>query len=131
MSLVSAQQIVKIYKAGDVEVPAIKGVDFSIAPSSFVSFVGPSGSGKSTLLNMIGCLDHPTAGDTHSSEANLEANPDGSKMYGVWAQWVFDANGEEVVESDAMARRVWWIDNYRSSNPELIYTLPGTQNPSQ
>jgi len=62
MSLVSAQQIVKTYQAGDVAVPAIKGVDFTIEPSSFVSFVGPSGSGKSTLLNMIGCLDHPTSG---------------------------------------------------------------------
>jgi len=62
MSLVFAQELVKTYVAGDVEVPAIKGVNFSIAPSSFVSFVGPSGSGKSTLLNMIGCLDHPTSG---------------------------------------------------------------------
>jgi hypothetical protein len=52
------------------------------------------------------------AGDSHSSEANLEANPDGSKLYGVWAQWVFDESGEEVVESDAMARRIWWIDGY-------------------
>jgi putative ABC transport system ATP-binding protein len=62
MSLVSAQQLVKTYQSGDVAVQAIKGVSFSIKPSSFVSFVGPSGSGKSTLLNMIGCLDHPTDG---------------------------------------------------------------------
>ncbi len=52
------------------------------------------------------------SGDTHSSEADLEANPNGSKMYGVWAQWVYGADGEEVVESDAMVRRVWWIDDY-------------------
>jgi len=62
MSLVSAHQLSKTYQAGDVYVPAIQGVDFTIAPSSFVSFVGPSGSGKSTLLNMIGCLDHPSEG---------------------------------------------------------------------
>ncbi|MCF6188637.1 MAG: ABC transporter ATP-binding protein, partial [Desulfobulbaceae bacterium] len=42
---------------------AIRGVDFSIEPGSFVSFIGPSGSGKSTLLNMIGCLDPPTDGE--------------------------------------------------------------------
>jgi hypothetical protein len=65
-------------------------------------------------------------GDTHASEANLEANPDGSKLYGVWAQWVFDESGEEVAESDAMARRLWWINDYRSTNPDLIWTLPGT-----
>ena len=62
MSLVRAEQLVKIYQMGDVEVQALKGVSFSIEPSSFVAFVGPSGSGKSTLLNMIGCLDHPSSG---------------------------------------------------------------------
>lgn len=69
------------------------------------------------------------SGDTHSSEASLEANPDGSKMYGVWTQWVFDEYGEEVTESDAMARRIWWIDNYISPNPDLVWTLPGTNQP--
>jgi putative ABC transport system ATP-binding protein len=62
MSLVVARGLTKTYRAGDVEVPAIKGADFVIETASFVAFVGPSGSGKSTLLNMIGCLDHPTAG---------------------------------------------------------------------
>lgn len=62
MSLVRASHVSKTYRAGDVEVTAIKSVDFDIKPASFVSFVGPSGSGKSTLLNMIGCLDHPTSG---------------------------------------------------------------------
>lgn len=62
MSLVSANNLVKTYRAGDIEVQAIKGVDFAIERSSFVCFVGPSGSGKTTLLNMIGCLDHPTGG---------------------------------------------------------------------
>ena len=64
-------------------------------------------------------------GDTHSSEASLEANPDGSKMYGVWAQWAFDDLGEEI-ESDAMSRRLWWIDDYISTNTDLTWTLPGT-----
>ncbi|NNJ94052.1 MAG: hypothetical protein HKP57_04850, partial [Halobacteria archaeon] len=68
-----------------------------------------------------------TGGDTHASEANLESNPDGSKLYGVWAQWVFDETGEEVAESDAMARRIWWIDDYVSDTES--YTLPGTQQP--
>ncbi|MDO9597088.1 MAG: ABC transporter ATP-binding protein [Azoarcus sp.] len=62
MSLVIASDLTKIYRAGDIEVPAIKGADFVIEPASFVAFVGPSGSGKSTLLNMIGCLDHPSSG---------------------------------------------------------------------
>jgi putative ABC transport system ATP-binding protein len=63
MPLVLAQGLVKTYRAGEVEVPALRGVDFSIESKSFVVFVGPSGSGKTTLLNMIGCLDHPTSGN--------------------------------------------------------------------
>ncbi|MCK5002929.1 MAG: ATP-binding cassette domain-containing protein, partial [Gammaproteobacteria bacterium] len=62
MSLVTATNVNKIYRAGEVEVTAVKRADFKIEQASFVAFVGPSGSGKSTLLNMIGCLDHPTAG---------------------------------------------------------------------
>ena len=62
MSLVRAEKLVKTYRSGEVEVQALRGVDFAIEAKSFVAFVGPSGSGKSTLLNMIGCLDHPTSG---------------------------------------------------------------------
>ena len=62
MALIKAERLVKTYRAGEVEVPAVKGVDFAIEAKSFVAFVGPSGSGKSTLLNMIGCLDRPSGG---------------------------------------------------------------------
>ena len=62
MSIVAARQLSKEYVAGDIAVQAIRGVDFTIEPASFVSFVGPSGSGKTTLLNMIGCLDPPSGG---------------------------------------------------------------------
>ena len=63
MSLVHAEELLKTYGTGEVEVKAIRGVNFDIEPASFVSFVGPSGSGKTTLLNMIGCLDTPTDGN--------------------------------------------------------------------
>lgn len=62
MTLVSAEGLRKDYQVGEMAVPAIRGVDFTIETGSFVCFVGPSGSGKTTLLNMIGCLDRPTAG---------------------------------------------------------------------
>ncbi len=74
-----------------------------------------------------------TGGDSHSSEASLAGNSDASKMYGVTAQWEFEDDDDyesEILDADAMARRVWWIDDYRSINPDLIYTLPGTQNDS-
>jgi putative ABC transport system ATP-binding protein len=62
MPLIRGEHLIKTYRAGEIDVNAIKGIDFAIEAGSFVAFVGPSGSGKSTLLNMIGCLDHPTSG---------------------------------------------------------------------
>jgi putative ABC transport system ATP-binding protein len=61
-TVVQAQRLEKTYRAGDVDVLAVRGVDFAIDAGAFVAFVGPSGSGKTTLLNMIGCLDKPSAG---------------------------------------------------------------------
>ena len=52
----------KVYKRGQKEVIALRGVDFEVDSGEFLSIIGPSGSGKSTLLKMIGALDKPTAG---------------------------------------------------------------------
>ena len=78
MTLIRGEHLTKTYRTGEVDVQAVKGVDFSIDAKSFVAFVGPSGSGKTSLLNMIGCLDHPTAGkltvmDTDVSSLNRRA----------------------------------------------------------
>jgi len=62
MSLIVAENVHKVYQAGEVAIHALKGVSFSVEPGAFVSFVGPSGSGKTTLLNLIGCLDKSTEG---------------------------------------------------------------------
>lgn len=62
MALISAKQLSKEYRVGEMVVPALRDVSFEIEPASFVSFIGPSGSGKTTLLNLIGCLDKPTGG---------------------------------------------------------------------
>lgn len=62
MSVITAENVKKTYRVGDVVVEALRGVSFDLEAGAFVSFVGPSGSGKTTLLNLIGCLDRPTSG---------------------------------------------------------------------
>jgi putative ABC transport system ATP-binding protein len=61
--LVSLEGIYKTYTMGELEVRALDGVSFAINRGEFVSIMGPSGSGKSTCMNLIGCLDHPSAGE--------------------------------------------------------------------
>ncbi|MBC7318243.1 ABC transporter ATP-binding protein [Candidatus Bipolaricaulota bacterium] len=61
-ALVELQEVKKIYWLGEVEVPALQGVDLRVESSDFLALMGPSGSGKSTLLHILGLLDRPTAG---------------------------------------------------------------------
>jgi putative ABC transport system ATP-binding protein len=74
-----ARNLVKVYRMGEVEVHALRGVDLDIYRSELVVLLGPSGSGKSTLLNILGGLDTPTSGTAfwrdhdlaHADEAEL------------------------------------------------------------
>jgi putative ABC transport system ATP-binding protein len=60
--MLELENITKVYKAGQTEVPALRGISYRIESGEMVSIIGPSGSGKSTLMNIIGCLDRPTSG---------------------------------------------------------------------
>ncbi len=62
-AIVEARNLHKTYKSDGVETPALRGVDFTVAPGEFTAIAGPSGSGKSTLLHLLGGLDLPSQGE--------------------------------------------------------------------
>lgn len=61
--VIRVQNLQKIYRMGDVEVPALRGINLTIERGEFVAVMGSSGSGKSTFMNILGCLDRPTSGN--------------------------------------------------------------------
>ena len=69
--VVRLSQVAKTYKAGAIEVAALKGISLEIPSDRFSMVVGPSGSGKTTLLNLIGCIDTPSNGAAEVCQQNI------------------------------------------------------------
>ncbi|TVP58581.1 MAG: ABC transporter ATP-binding protein [Gemmatimonadales bacterium] len=69
--VLTTRGVTRIYEMGEIEVQALRGVDFELMESEFLVLVGASGSGKSTLMNILGGLDRPTDGTVHFRDREL------------------------------------------------------------
>jgi putative ABC transport system ATP-binding protein len=69
--VLDARGLIKTYRMGDVDVHALRGVDFALYEGEFLVLLGVSGSGKSTLLNIVGGLDSPTQGSVEYRGSSL------------------------------------------------------------
>src|SRR5579883_612353 len=77
--IIQTRDLRKIYRVGEVDVPALRGVDLTVQPGEFISIVGPSGSGKSTLFHIIGGLTPPSAGQVTVDGKDLAALSDAGR----------------------------------------------------
>ncbi len=75
MSLISCSDVVKVYRLGKVEIPALRGLSLAVRRGEMISIMGPSGSGKTTLLNILGGLDRATAGTIMVGDVSLGFTP--------------------------------------------------------
>src|SRR5260221_10981336 len=77
--ILAARNLFKSYRKGKIEVPVLRGVDFSIRPGEFTAVIGQSGSGKSTLLHLLGTLDAPDKGEIHFEGRRIDNLPAGQR----------------------------------------------------
>jgi putative ABC transport system ATP-binding protein len=78
--VIRVEDLYKTYRMGDIEVPALRGINLTVHRGEFVAVMGASGSGKSTFMNIVGCLDRPTRGKYF-----LEGEEVGSLSRDAWA----------------------------------------------
>src|SRR5450631_698344 len=79
--IIQTHDLRKTYRVGQVDVPALRGVDLQVAKGEFLAIVGPSGSGKSTLFHIIGGLTPPTSGKVHVDNQDLALLTDGGRTH--------------------------------------------------
>jgi putative ABC transport system ATP-binding protein len=79
MPIIETRALTKVYHSGDVDVPALRGVDLQVKRGEFLSIVGPSGSGKTTLFHILGGLAAPTNGEVIVDGQNIQQLSDSQR----------------------------------------------------
>ena len=74
--VIKVENLTKVYRNGEVEVHALRGINLEICQGDFVAIMGTSGSGKSTLMNILGCLDRPSSGNYYLEGIDIKDKTD-------------------------------------------------------
>jgi len=132
--VVVVEDLQMVYRVSKVEVPALRGVDFSVKEGEFVAVIGPSGCGKSTLLHLIGGLLQPTSGRiliegvSISSVSDFERTEIRRQRMGFVFQSYNLLNTLTARENIALAKRIQGNGHYEDGSARKILRMLGLEN---
>ena len=132
--VVVVEDLQMVYRVGKIEVPALRGVDFSVKEGEFVAVIGPSGCGKSTLRHMIGGLLKPTSGRiliegvSISSVSDFERTEIRRQRMGFVFQSYNLLNTLTARENIALAKRIQGNGHYEDGSADQILRMLGLEN---
>ncbi len=132
--VVVVEDLQMVYRVGKIDVPALRGVDFSVKEGEFVAVIGPSGCGKSTLLHLIGGLLKPTSGRiliegvSISSVSDSERTEIRRQSMGFVFQSYNLLNTLTAKENIALAKRIQGNGQYEDGSAQKILQMLGLEN---
>ncbi len=125
MKTIEAQNLIKIYRMGETDLMALKGVSLTIDKGEFVAITGFSGSGKSTLMHLLGCLDTPTEGDYFIVFQKFHLLPDLTALDNVALPMLYAGSGE--IEARARAAELLTMVSLGNRLTHYPFQLSGGQ----